>query len=223
MAETIVVNLRYEPYDVYIGRAGHGLDGYFGNPFRGSRTDSIAAFRQYFIDRLKTDAEFNRRVRQLKGKRLGCFCKPKKCHGDIIAAWLDELPEETPVTLAIVGSRTFNDYAYLCSILEWYTIRSIVSGGAKGADSLAKRYANEHNLTILEFIPDWNKLGKSAGYKRNEQIVNACDEVIAFWDGQSKGTAHTIKIAQDRGIPVSVYWPQKQVTATFPEDEISVL
>lgn len=91
MAETIVVNLRRQEFDVYIGRAGRGFDGYFGNPYtvREHGTDAIELFRDYFQNRLATDEEFHRRVRELAGKRLGCFCKPGPCHGDIIAEYVN--------------------------------------------------------------------------------------------------------------------------------------
>ncbi len=82
--QTTVVNLKTDEYDVYIGRAGHGCDGYFGNPFGGlGRTQSIAKHREYAIHRYNTDPEFRDRVNSLQGKRLGCFCKPKPCHGDV--------------------------------------------------------------------------------------------------------------------------------------------
>lgn len=91
---TRVVNLRTHPYDVYIGRAGHGLDGYFGNPFprlegeaKGSTLDK---FRAYFLRRLEQDLEFLSRVRALRGRTLGCFCdEGDLCHGQIIARWID--------------------------------------------------------------------------------------------------------------------------------------
>jgi hypothetical protein len=93
--QTRVVNLKYTDYDVYIGRAGKGKDGYFGNPFpivKGARRGStIAAYRGYFYQRLKDDPEFKRRVLELKGKALGCFCKPAECHGDVIAEYLNNL------------------------------------------------------------------------------------------------------------------------------------
>jgi hypothetical protein len=92
---TQVVNIKNSAYDVYIGRAGHGEDGYFGNPFRLSASESrgatIERYRKYFHNRLKTDPEFKRRVHQLKGKTLGCFCKPYSCHGDVIKEYLDSL------------------------------------------------------------------------------------------------------------------------------------
>lgn len=84
------VNLRKEQYDVYIGRAGKGEDGYFGNPYRGRKQAVLDKFRPYFFGRLERDPEYRRRVLALKGKRLGCFCKPGLCHGDIIAEWVNE-------------------------------------------------------------------------------------------------------------------------------------
>lgn len=90
---TSVVNLRTHRFDVYIGRAGKGHDGYFGNPIRledeGQRVFVLQQFERYFYDRLDRDPEFKARVRELKGKVLGCFCKPKLCHGDIIVDYLE--------------------------------------------------------------------------------------------------------------------------------------
>ncbi|MBI4815207.1 MAG: DUF4326 domain-containing protein [Deltaproteobacteria bacterium] len=88
---TVVVNLHREAYDVYIGRAGHGLDGYFGNPFTKSDPDCLAKFEGYCGHRVEQDAEFRERVRGLHGKRLGCFCAPGPCHGDILARWAAKL------------------------------------------------------------------------------------------------------------------------------------
>ena len=93
--KTKVVNLKNEKYDVYIGRAGRGQDGYFGNPFimsaGQSREASLEKYRDYFYNRLKTDAEFRKRINGLRGKTLGCFCKPYPCHGDVIAEYLNSL------------------------------------------------------------------------------------------------------------------------------------
>ena len=93
--ETKVVNIRNHKYDVYIGRAGRGQDGYFGNPFAlkadEARGSSLEKYRKYFNNRLETDPEFRRRILALKGKTLGCFCKPHPCHGDIIAEYVDFL------------------------------------------------------------------------------------------------------------------------------------
>lgn len=98
--------------------------------------------------------------------------------------------------LAIIGSRSFNNYKLLCGILKEYKdIEKIISGGAKGADSLAARYAKENNIELIEYIPAWNLYGKSAGFRRNKKIVQESDFVLAFWDGHSKGTKHSINLA----------------------------
>lgn len=91
------------PYDVYIGRSGQGKDGPFGNPFvlRGKahedRAACLALFVSYFLNRVQIDQDFRRAVLALRGKRLGCFCDPSTCHGHVMAAWIDETPEEFPL------------------------------------------------------------------------------------------------------------------------------
>jgi hypothetical protein len=97
--------------------------------------------------------------------------------------------------IAVIGSRNFNDYKKLCETLSQYEISEIVSGGAKGADSLAERYSKEYDIKITIFYPDWKKFGKSAGPIRNKEIIDYCDRVVAFWDGTSKGTKSSINIA----------------------------
>jgi hypothetical protein len=99
----VIVNLYKEPYDVYIGRPGKGQDGYFGNPVvRGEQcficnenhqtaSDTLPCFEIYARLRLANDEEFRQRVKDLKGKVLGCFCKPKPCHGDILLQLIEEL------------------------------------------------------------------------------------------------------------------------------------
>lgn len=98
---TTVTNIRYQDYDVYIGRAGHDQDGYFGNPvirdekcFVCSEThtkpgETIECYRAYFQYRISIDDEFLQKIQSLKDKKLGCFCKPHACHGDIISEYLN--------------------------------------------------------------------------------------------------------------------------------------
>ena len=97
--------------------------------------------------------------------------------------------------LAIVGSRSFFDYQLLVETLQDLEISEIVSGGARGADSLAEKYAREKGIPVKVFKPDWNGLGKAAGFIRNKSIIDYADKVIAFWDGQSHGTKHSIDLA----------------------------
>jgi len=108
--------------------------------------------------------------------------------------------------LGVVGSRDFDDYYHLQEVLDKYHFFSIVSGGAKGVDSLAASYAFNHSKGLKEFLPDWDQYGKSAGPRRNQQIVEASDEIVVFWDGVSKGTKSTINLAKKMKVPVHIYW-----------------
>ena len=97
---TTVVNIYKEPYDVYIGRAGKGKDGYFGNSHVvgfckicnkiHNRGEAVDAFRVDFKKRIEYDSVFKERLKELKGKRLGCFCKPLACHGDVYVEYLEK-------------------------------------------------------------------------------------------------------------------------------------
>jgi hypothetical protein len=88
MTKTIVVNKYKEKFDIYIGRGSA-----FGNPFvigqDGTREEVIEKYRDWFYKRIKNE-RFLKLVLKLKGKRLGCFCKPLSCHGDIIVEFLEK-------------------------------------------------------------------------------------------------------------------------------------
>ena len=100
--------------------------------------------------------------------------------------------------IAIVGSRsiTVNN---LGDYLPENTTE-IVSGGAIGVDRSAKNYAKTHNIKLKEFLPEYERYGRSAPLKRNLQIIDYADEVIAFWDGMSHGTRFVIKIAKEKRV-----------------------
>lgn len=111
----------------------------------------------------------------------------------------------------VVGSRGFNDYELmkrkLDSLLAHQSKIVIVSGGARGADSLAERYAKERGYELEVYPANWKLHGNRAGYIRNEQmhkrISNAAKRgVVAFWDGQSKGTAHNFQLCQKYDNPL---------------------
>ena len=107
--------------------------------------------------------------------------------------------------VAVIGSRTFNDYFRLKEKLDQFDIGLIVSGGAKGADKLAELCAKNHTIETLIFKPDWEVYGKRAGYMRNIDIIDSCDLVIAFWDGISAGTNHSIEYARKTNKEVIIY------------------
>lgn len=100
--------------------------------------------------------------------------------------------------IAVVGSRSFDDFDRMNFILNRYKIDVIISGGAIGADSLARKYALDHKISIAEFLPEWKRFGKQAGFIRNKLIVNACEGLIAFWDDESRGTKHSIDLARSQ-------------------------
>ena len=108
----------------------------------------------------------------------------------------------------IVGSRTFEDLDLMFKKCDKLLINhaevTVVSGGARGADRLAKKYAKARNYKYVEFKADWENQGRSAGFKRNEEMHKFIAQfehrgVIAFWDGESKGTAHNFQLAKRYG------------------------
>lgn len=81
----------------------------------------------------------------------------------------------------------------------------VVSGGARGVDRLGEEWARKEDLPIKQFIPDWDGIGKSAGYRRNVDMAEYADALVAIWDGQSRGTKHMIDIAKRKGLSVYVH------------------
>lgn len=106
----------------------------------------------------------------------------------------------------IAGSRTFDNYDLLCQKCNMILSLTpeIVSGTANGADKLGERYAKEKGYTIKQFPADWNKYGKSAGYKRNEEMAKYADGLIAFWCGDSKGTKHMIDLSRSYNLKIKI-------------------
>lgn len=117
--------------------------------------------------------------------------------------------------LAIVGSRGYTDYnkflEVIHTILDKYEIvpSEVISGGAKGVDTLAEDYAKEFEITPKIFEATWidenGNFDRGAGMKRNPFIIKNSDFVIAIWDGESKGTRNSINIAKNLNKPLVVY------------------
>lgn len=113
--------------------------------------------------------------------------------------------------VAVVGSRGYDNYDEFMDKIAYYTRNikadniTFVSGAApSGADFLIAKFCREHNIPIIEFHADWKRFGKSAGMKRNIFIIEKADFVLAFWDGESRGTAHSIKLAKMNKKPLRV-------------------
>jgi hypothetical protein len=116
------------------------------------------------------------------------------------------------VRVAIVGSRDYQNKIavinYVCDLPDGTVV---VSGGARGVDSLAIKMAEECGLSFVVFYADWS-LGKKAGPLRNQKIVDHADRVVAFHDGVSRGTRSTIDMAIKAGKPVRVIGPDGEAT-----------
>jgi len=112
--------------------------------------------------------------------------------------------------LIIAGSRSFDDYDLLRNVITrmypnpYMDIEQVVSGTARGADRVGEQFAERFGIELKRFPADWKRWGKSAGAIRNAEMAEYADALIAFWDGESKGTQHMIKVATKKGLEVSV-------------------
>lgn len=106
----------------------------------------------------------------------------------------------------IAGGRDIHDYQLVLDAVKESQIHisTVVSGGAKGVDSLGERYANEMNLQLNVFIPDWDTHGRAAGPIRNRKMAENAEALIAIWDGKSRGTKNMIETARKLGLLVYV-------------------
>lgn len=110
----------------------------------------------------------------------------------------------------VAGSRNLPDPIGLVRkavVASGFDVQLIISGCARGADKAGEQYADIMRLPVWRFPADWQTHGKSAGYKRNQEMAEKADALIAIWDGESKGTKHMIDIATKKGIPVYVHRP----------------
>lgn len=122
------------------------------------------------------------------------------------------------MNIAIIGSRNFSDYSFMKnSILHIVKIEDIdyvVSGGAKGADTLGELFAKEYNLKTMIFKPEWNRYGKAAGVIRNTEIVKNADIIMAFPMGSSKGTYDSIHKARKSHKTVYIFSVDSESSGT---------
>ena len=115
--------------------------------------------------------------------------------------------------LIIAGSRTFNDFDRLKKVADQVIEENtghdlgevtIISGGARGADKLGEQYANMNLLDLDIYPAKWDVYGRSAGYRRNEQMAKVATHLIACWDGKSRGTKHMIDLAHQHNLKVTI-------------------
>ena len=117
--------------------------------------------------------------------------------------------------LAIIGSRNLK-----IEEMERYLpqgVTEIVTGGARGIDTQAQTMAEKQKIKLTVFLPQYPRYGRGAPLKRNEQIVDHADAVLAFWDSTSKGTQQAVAYAKKQNKPVRVYLFQKSETPSCAE------
>tara|TARA_R110000851_G_C12635387_1_gene518345 strand:+ start:19 stop:471 length:453 start_codon:yes stop_codon:yes gene_type:complete len=116
-----------------------------------------------------------------------------------------------PKRVIIAGGRDFsNPYSidrvmkYLFGHRQSHSLE-VVCGGARGADTEGEQWALRQSQTVTKFLPDWDGLGKRAGFVRNAEMADYADVLVAMWDGKSRGTSHMIKDARKKGLDVHVF------------------
>jgi len=114
--------------------------------------------------------------------------------------------------LAIVGSRQFRPMSLVHDFVQSLKPETVVvSGGALGVDCIAELAAMKRGLVTDIFPADWDRLGKRAGFIRNQEMIATVQGVVAFWDGKSPGTKHAIELAIDAKLWIRVYGSQGQL------------
>lgn len=116
----------------------------------------------------------------------------------------------TAFKVIVAGSRDINNYNIIRDKLDKCLKNvkgdiEIVSGGARGVDLLGERYAKERGYAVKQFLADWDKNGKSAGYIRNWEMAKYADACVCFWDEKSRGTKHMIDLAKKEDLDLRVF------------------
>ena len=120
------------------------------------------------------------------------------------------------IKLMVCGSRTIVDKDFIYKKIDEYVAKNfsaeeiiIIEGEARGVDSIAKQWAIDHNKKIEAYPANWDLYGKSAGYRRNVDMVKTCDHCLIIWDGKSKGTKHDIDLCTKYKKPYTLYIVEK--------------
>ena len=123
----------------------------------------------------------------------------------------------------VAGSRGITDPLIVNPVLDQalagYSVMEfeVVSGMANGPDILGKAWAEDRLVNVVEVPANWDKFGKSAGYKRNGIMADIADALIAFWDGKSSGTKGMINTAIEKGLVTLTIHSHRAVLQTLGE------
>lgn len=108
----------------------------------------------------------------------------------------------------VAGGRDFDNYKLLEEALDGILYKcdkvTIISGEASGADTLGEMYGISKGYDIIRKPANWNKYGKAAGYIRNKEMAGIANSLVAFWDGESRGTSHMIDLARERELTIRI-------------------
>ena len=117
--------------------------------------------------------------------------------------WWEKV-EDREVSVLVCGGRKFGGWPAVQQVLDRISPDTIIHGAASGADSMAGRYARENNIPCREFPAEWRRYGRSAGHRRNQQMLDEGkpDLVVAFPGGT--GTRNMVKIAREQGFEVNI-------------------
>lgn len=110
----------------------------------------------------------------------------------------------------IAGSRGITSQSIVEEAMEeagFPVVTEVVSGTARGVDRLGEAWAEMRDIPVKRFPADWDRYGKSAGYRRNQDMAKYADALVAVWDGESKGTGHMIDIMRAAGKRVFIFRP----------------
>lgn len=213
-----------DPNNVYIARKGIVFidgarypprDSPFANPYRIgvdgiTRETCLIKYEEYIRAKIVLGYVD---IDTLRDKVLGCWCKPDRCHGDILLKIMGETSTTpsllTVSSMAIVGDRRYTNYANFTAVVDDHLSLSpnvvcLITGDCRGTDALVARYAVEHGLTLVEHPAYWNLHGKQAGPLRNTSIVEAADALLAFVSDKSLGSWDSVNKARKKGIHVRI-------------------
>ena len=208
---TRVVNVRVEPCDVRIDRTTR-----WGNPFRigadGSRQQVVRRYAEWITR--GEGRHLLAHLEELRGKRVGCWCEPEQCHGEVLVWLLGRTPKAGPAqVVAVTGSRDWTDAEAVEQALTRLPAGTrLVVGDARGADAIAQQVARKLGMPVQVFRADWQAEGRQAGMRRNERMLREGGPVLvlAFPLQDSRGTRHMIRIARQAGVRVLVHGERQE-------------
>jgi hypothetical protein len=110
----------------------------------------------------------------------------------------------------IAGPRFVTNYQILLDavseVQQHWTITTVISGTARGVDSLGERWAKENGIPLERYPADWERYGRTAGPIRNREMAEVAEALLAIWDGKSTGTGHMIRTGQKRKFRVHIHY-----------------